>query len=170
MLDFIHPKLQSPNWGDRYIGMIAFGSIIDGPDPNQISSIINDAFLGIIDMINDPVPKVRQTVSFVYYKLSEFVPQVIFQSEATLDHFVGRCLEHIGEHHLISTLLFGALRNLFSNAKNLNCPQILNKYFHTIFSKLVEAMYREDIHAANELQNVSDVINDITDSCDSDSL
>jgi hypothetical protein len=34
----------------------------------------------------------------------------------------------------------------------------------------VEAMYREDIHAANELQNVSDVINDITDSCDSDSL
>jgi len=31
-------------------------------------------------MINDPVPKVRQTVSFVFYKLSEFVPQLIFQN------------------------------------------------------------------------------------------
>jgi len=36
VLEFINPKLSSANWGDRYIGMIAFGSIIDGPDPNQI--------------------------------------------------------------------------------------------------------------------------------------
>ena len=78
VLDFIHPKLSSANWGDRYIGMIAFGSIIDGPDPNQICSIIAEAYSAIIEMINDPVPKVRQTVSFVFYKLSEFVPQLIF--------------------------------------------------------------------------------------------
>lgn len=52
----------------------------------------------------------------------------------------------------------------------MNCPQLLNKYFPTIFSKLVETMYREDIHTANELQNVSDVINDITDRCDAQNL
>lgn len=32
VLNFMQPKLSSNNWGDRYIGMIAFGSIIDGPD------------------------------------------------------------------------------------------------------------------------------------------
>jgi hypothetical protein len=31
-------------------------------------------------------------------------------------------------------------------------------------------MYREDINQANELQNVSDAINDITDYCDSANL
>lgn len=31
-------------------------------------------------------------------------------------------------------------------------------------------MYREDINKSNELQNVSDAVNDITDSCDSDGL
>lgn len=31
-------------------------------------------------------------------------------------------------------------------------------------------MYREDIHQANELQVVSDAINDIADSCDVSSL
>ena len=170
MLDFIHPKLSSPNWGDRYIGMIAFGSIIDGPDPNQICSIIADAYTGIIDMINDPVPKVRQTVSFVFYKLSEFVPQIVFQNPTTLDLFVQRCLDHIQEHHLICTLIFGALRNLFTNGRAMNYQGYLNNYFQTVFSRLFEAMYREDIHTSNELQTVSNVINDITENCDVENL
>ena len=33
IFNFIQPKISSTNWGDRYIGMIAFGSIIDGPNP-----------------------------------------------------------------------------------------------------------------------------------------
>lgn len=33
IFNFIQPKIASPNWGDRYIGMVAFGSIIDGPNP-----------------------------------------------------------------------------------------------------------------------------------------
>lgn len=32
IFDYIQPKITSANWGDRYIGMIAFGSIIDGPN------------------------------------------------------------------------------------------------------------------------------------------
>ena len=51
--------MTSTKWGDRYIGMIAFGSIIEGPEPSQIAGIISGAFTDIIEMINDPVPKVR---------------------------------------------------------------------------------------------------------------
>ena len=54
--------------------MIAFGSIIDGPNPESLASTIDQAFKDIVGMIADPVPKVRQTVAFVLYKLSEFVP------------------------------------------------------------------------------------------------
>jgi importin subunit beta-1 len=130
---FIQPKLASENWGDRYMGMIAFGSIIEGPNPAQLNSIIKDAFIGIIEMINDKVPKVRQTVAFVYYKLSEFVPEVILQAQNTMDLFVNRCLEHINEHHLISTLLMGALKNLYVNANRLGQTQALNGHFQNIF-------------------------------------
>ena len=58
--------------------MIAFGSIIDGPNPNQICHVVNEAFLSIMGMIDDQIPKVRQTAAFVYYKVSEFVPELIF--------------------------------------------------------------------------------------------
>jgi importin subunit beta-1 len=33
VFNFIQTKISSEKWGDRYIGMIAFGSIIDGPNP-----------------------------------------------------------------------------------------------------------------------------------------
>ena len=30
---FIQQKISSEKWGDRYISLIAFGSVIDGPSP-----------------------------------------------------------------------------------------------------------------------------------------
>jgi hypothetical protein len=32
LLTFIQPRIGSDKWGDRYISLIAFGSIIDGPE------------------------------------------------------------------------------------------------------------------------------------------
>lgn len=47
---------------------------------------------------------------------------------------------------------------------------MLNPSFNPIFMKLMEIMYRDDVHQANELQNISDAINDITDNADHISL
>lgn len=150
--------------------MIAFGSIIDGPNSTDLANTLSPAFNDIVGMINDPVPKVRQTVAFVMYKLSEFVPEVIFMSTGNLELFVNSCLQHLGEHHLISTLIVGALKNLFTSAVKGNCSNLLNPYFQQIFTKLLETMYRQDIHQANELQVISDAINDVADCCDAASL
>ena len=78
MYAYINSKLGSDNWGDRYVAMIAMGAIIDGPSYQDIINMIGQQFLGFLELINDPVPRVRQTVAFVFYKLSEFVPQLIF--------------------------------------------------------------------------------------------
>ena len=64
----------------------------------------------------------------------------------------------------------GALRNLIASSNRLGCANIINGYFQLIFQKVFECMYREDIHHANELQNVSDAINDIADYCDYENL
>ena len=146
IFDYISPKLGSADWGDRYLGMIAFGSIIDGPNPTQIITIIHTCYANIIGMINDSVAKVRQTVAFVYYKLSEFVPELIFTTEENLNLFITHIMEHIHEHHLISTLLIGALKNLFIQAHKNNSVSLLNSHFELIFNKLAETMYRQDIH------------------------
>jgi hypothetical protein len=110
--------------------------------------MVGQDFFGFMEMINDPVPKVRQTVAFVYYKLSEFVPHLIFSNDVNLKSFIEKCLAHCDEHQTIANLLVGTLKHLFINSNKLGegCNQLLNPYFNSIFEKLVGVMYREDIH------------------------
>lgn len=49
-------------------------------------------------MISDPVPKVRQTVAFVFYKISEFIPHLIFANDINLKTFIEKCLSHCDDH------------------------------------------------------------------------
>lgn len=55
ILEFIQPKLGSENWIDRYVGMIAFGSILDGPDSQYILNCVGNNLEAFLQMINDPV-------------------------------------------------------------------------------------------------------------------
>ena len=80
MMSFIKLRVGSNGWGDRYVGLIAFGSIIDGPDAKDLISEIGDNYHAFVNMINDPVPKVRQTAAFVLYKMSEFLVGLILAS------------------------------------------------------------------------------------------
>lgn len=41
---FIQQKICSENWGDRYISMIAFGSVIDGPKQEELVKIVGGAY------------------------------------------------------------------------------------------------------------------------------
>lgn len=104
-----------------------------------------------MNIINDPVPKVRQTAAYVLYKMSDFLPAMILSSQANLEAFVNNCLAHLPEHHLISTLVMGALRNLLVSSNRIGASTYLNAYFLNIFQRLFECMYREDIHQANEV-------------------
>lgn len=133
MIPFIQQRVVSDRWGDRYISLIAFGSIIDGPDAQQIISNVGEFYNGFVNIINDPIPKVRQTAAFVLYKMSEFLPTLILSSQANLDLFVNNCMAHLPEHHLISTLVMGALRNLVVSSQKIGAVGYLNSYFITIF-------------------------------------
>lgn len=88
MFEFIQPKISSVNWGERYVGMLAFSSILEGPNPENLANIINDAYPNIVKMIDDPVPKVRQTVAYSLYKLSDFLAVLVFSSPESLDVFI----------------------------------------------------------------------------------
>lgn len=57
--------------------MLAFASILEGPSPSSIGHIVYDAFSVILAMIDDQAPRVRYTVAFVFYKLAEFVPEIM---------------------------------------------------------------------------------------------
>lgn len=56
VLHFIQPKLASNLWVDKYVGILAFGAILEGPSPATIISNISQAFESIIGFIADETP------------------------------------------------------------------------------------------------------------------
>lgn len=84
--------------------------------------------------------------------------------------FVKNALDHFTDHPIIASLLIGGLKNLFIQTHMRNSSNIMNDYFQQIFQKIFEKLYDPIIHQTNELQNISDAINDITDHCDASSL
>lgn len=170
VLEFVQPKISSNNPVDKYIGMMALGAIIEGPDIAPFGQIIQQALPGILDLIADNSPKVSYSVAWVYYKLAENMPILILQEQAVLDLFVNNTLSILNRHSKIALLLLNALKELFINASKLGASHLLNGHFNAVFSKVLECMYRADIIAKNMQGIVSTVINDITEKCDSDNL
>jgi importin subunit beta-1 len=170
MLDYIQPKIGSTRWIDRYTGMLAFGAILDGPNPDTICSYVGQAFEGILNMINDPIQRVRHTVSYVYYKLSEFEAGPILNDKNLRDLFVGNCLNHIDEHPIIGSLLAGSLKNLYVQAYLRNCSSLMNEYFSLVFEKIFSKLFDQSFHDMKELQSIIDSLNDIVEYCDTQNL
>lgn len=60
-------------------------------------------------MIDDEVPKVRNAVAWVYLRLIENVYQMVFTSSDTLSLYIQKALNHITDHHRITTLILSSL-------------------------------------------------------------
>ena len=56
---------------------------------------ISESYSMIVNIIDDPIPKVRQTAAFVLYKIAEFLPNLIIASAENLDLFVNKCIIHL---------------------------------------------------------------------------
>lgn len=60
-------------------------------------------------MIDDDVPKVRNAVAWVYLRLIENVYQMVFTSNDTLTVYIEKALNHINDHHRVTTLILSSL-------------------------------------------------------------
>ncbi|CDW91160.1 importin subunit beta-1 [Stylonychia lemnae] len=164
--EFFGPKLGSPKWTDRFVAIIALASIINPPSTDKLPQMISENYDFLLNMLDDNIERVRQSVAYAYYKLAQNIPEVILSSQHTADLFINKSLIHLCEDPAISTLLVGGLSNLYETA-NLKdgLGERLIGYTANVLSKIIELIPQEQIHKTNHLQSVIDGINTIQESC-----
>ena len=94
--------------------MIAFSAILEGPNPQKLADAISpfyNYFLGML--FSEPTLSVKQTTAYTLMKMSEFVPQVIFDSQVNLEYFINTLKGGLGFHPQISFTMVNAFKNLF---------------------------------------------------------
>lgn len=76
-IKFVATNIQATeSWKQRYAGLIALGSITEGPDKQKFLEVIAQALNQLLHLFSDTSPKVREAICWVFSRLSEHHPDI----------------------------------------------------------------------------------------------
>ncbi|PIK60928.1 putative importin subunit beta-1 [Apostichopus japonicus] len=157
VVPFITSNITVEDWHSRDAAVMAFGSILEGPDLEALQSLVVEAVPILIRLLTDKSVVVRDTVAWTIGRICELLPQAIFNS----DHFkalINSLLESLQAEPRVAANVCWAFSSLAENAFEFAQEKegeedpstyILSEHFDNIVTKLLEATYREDAHQAN---------------------
>lgn len=77
IVPFVESNISNEDWRFREAAVMAFGSILDGPSPELLIPLVDQALPLLIQMMKDPVVNVKDTVAWTLGRVSDFLPQCI---------------------------------------------------------------------------------------------
>uniref|UniRef100_UPI00006831CE IMPORTIN BETA n=1 Tax=Mus musculus TaxID=10090 RepID=UPI00006831CE len=75
VLPFIKEHIKNPDWRYRDAAVMAFGSILEGPEPNQLKPLVIQAMPTLIELMKDPSVVVRDTTAWTVGRICELLPE-----------------------------------------------------------------------------------------------
>ncbi|KAI7885662.1 ARM repeat-containing protein [Lichtheimia hyalospora FSU 10163] len=70
---FVEGNIQNTDWRYREAAVMAFGSIMDGPDDSVLRPLVDQALPTLINMMTDPVVNVKDTVAWTLGRVCELL-------------------------------------------------------------------------------------------------
>lgn len=77
VIPFVESGIKSPDWRLREAAVIAFGSILDGPDESVLQPLVEQALGTLIEMMRDPSGHVRDTTAWTLGRISDLMVKTI---------------------------------------------------------------------------------------------
>ena len=78
---FVSANIKHTDWKHREAAVMAFGSMLEGPDVSSIKSIAEQAVPFLIELLRDPNVAVRDTTAWTIGRIFEFVSQAVMTDE-----------------------------------------------------------------------------------------
>ncbi|KAM6493384.1 Armadillo-type fold [Amanita muscaria] len=93
VIPFIEAHIKSEDWHYREAAVMTFGSILEGPDPNVLTPLVNQALPLLIGMMNDTNLHVKDTTAWTLGRICDLL--------------IGTIKPDVHLHALISALVNG---------------------------------------------------------------
>ncbi|EIM24156.1 ARM repeat-containing protein [Wallemia mellicola] len=71
IVPFVESNIRSTDWQAREAAVMAFGSILDGPDSRVLAPLVSQALPTLIEMIRDPSIHVKDTTAWTLGRISD---------------------------------------------------------------------------------------------------
>lgn len=147
VVPFIEANIQNSDWKNREAAVMAFGSILDGPDPNVLTPLVNQALPALIQMMKDSIIQVKDTVAWTLGRICELLINCI-KPETHLNELIGVLVYGLNDSPRIVGNCCWSLMNL---AEQLGSDQSdtspLSPFFEGIIAALLQFTDRSDNEA-----------------------
>lgn len=152
VLPFVNDNIKHHDWRYRDAAVMAFGSILEGPDPASLKSIVEQALPMLISLMSDDSVIVRDTVAWTIGRVCELIPEAVV-NENYLKPLLEALVKGLSAEPRVATNVCWAFNSLAEAAyETADVPgegmepetYPLSKYFEIIVGKLLETTERGD--------------------------
>ncbi|KAI0351594.1 ARM repeat-containing protein [Trametes cingulata] len=156
VIPFIEANIRATDWHLREAAVMTFGSILDGPDPNVLTPLVNQALPILIDMMADENVHVKDTVAWTLGRICDLLISTI-QPDVHLHPLISALVAGLQDNPRIAANCCWALMNLADqlgyvegdDPETFNQPSPLSPYYEGV----VQALLRLTETATSEGQH-----------------
>lgn len=137
IIPFVEGHIKSSDWRHREAAVMAFGSILDGPEEKILAPLVTQALPTLIEMMADPSPHVRDTTAWTLGRVSDVLVKTI-DLDAHLAPMVGALVSGLDQSSRIVSNCCWSIMNLaeqLGDAGAESCP--LSPFYDGIVSALL---------------------------------
>ena len=143
VIPFIEANIRAQDWHQREAAVMAFGSILDGPDPTVLEPLVNQALPILIDMMADQNVQVRDTVAWTLGRICDIQTNAI-KPEIHLRPLVSVLVNGLQDNPRIATNCCWGLMSLadsmsYADDEPSVQPGPMSPYYEGIVSSLLRA-------------------------------
>lgn len=154
VLPFVTKHIRDTDWRYRDAAVMAFGSILEGPESSTLKPIVEQALPSLITLMSDENVVVRDTTAWTIGRICEAIPEAVLSSD--LDQLINTLINGLGSEPRVAANICWAFNSLAEAAYKAAevtdeepSTYCLTKYFNYIVGKLLETTERSDGNQAN---------------------
>ena len=150
VLPFVYANIQSENWRLKEASILAFGSILDGPDHDKLLPIVQTAFPLFLAHMKDEHDVVKDTAAWTIGAVCDIVPEVI--NKEVLPALMKTIIEGLQDTlPSVANHMCYAVHSLAqaTQSDDDSVPSPLAPYFSDLLTGLLATTEREDVTEGN---------------------
>ncbi|PIA18762.1 ARM repeat-containing protein [Coemansia reversa NRRL 1564] len=137
VIPFVEQNIRNPDWHYREAAVMAFGSILDGPDPAVLTPLVAQALPVLIEMVKDGVMQVKDSAAWTLGRVCD-LPIDCIQPDVHLHGLVTALMSGLEENPRIVANRCWAIMNLAEQLGGADAESCaLSTYYEGIITTLM---------------------------------
>ncbi|SCV73049.1 BQ2448_6974 [Microbotryum intermedium] len=146
IIPFVEINIKNADWRKREAAVMAFGSILDGPEEKTLMPLVSQALPMLIEMMHDPSMHVRDTTAWTLGRITDVLIKTI-NLDAQLQSLITALVNGLEESPRIVSNCCWSIMNL---AEQLGDAQAESTEMSSYYDGIVSALLRLAEKSTNE--------------------